>query len=254
MAQPNTAFPSTLLRQRFERARGLPLAAQVRECADYLQNPEILIEEFIDAYVAVESCCDPAEQCFRTCTPVDAAAKQRKAFLDQAFGKGPISVFDVVPYQFQCVARDVVALSRLVDRGATRADGLDYLGRIVDEEPLAVIGVVQAGVESSPYALFLRLITCLSELAPDAQLRAADEAIFKGGLGAEPKLDLHLLLQESEPDDSAATLRQLTHDLAEVFHVGVSEEWQFPDVLRNIVCLVPATDGSEENLFVDWCV
>ena len=40
MAQPNTAFPATLLRQRFERARSLPLAAQVRECADYLQNPE----------------------------------------------------------------------------------------------------------------------------------------------------------------------------------------------------------------------
>jgi len=117
MAQPNTAFPSTLLRQRFERARGLSVAAQVGECADYLQNPEILIEEFIDAYTAVESCCDPAEQRFRTCTPVDAAARQRKALLDQAFGKGPISVFDVVPYQFQCVARDVASLSRSVGRG-----------------------------------------------------------------------------------------------------------------------------------------
>lgn len=254
MAEPSAIFPSTLLRQRFERARSLSLAAQVRECVDYLQNPEVLIEEFIDAYTAVESCCDPIEQRFKVRPAGDDAAKQRKAFLDAVFGAGPIPVFDVVPYEFECVARDVASLSQSVDRKALRADGLDYMGRISDESPLAVIGVVQAGLESSPYALFLRLITCLSELAPDAQLRAADETLFKGGLGAEPKLDLHLLLRESEAETAAGTLRQLTHDLAEVFYAGVSEEWQFPDVLRNIVCLVPATPGSEEKLFVDWCV
>ncbi len=254
MAEPSTAFPSTLLRQRFERARSLPIAAQVRECVDYLQNPEVLIEEFIDAYTAVESCCDPADQRFSVCTPADASAKERKASLDQLFGKGMVSVFDLVPYEFLCVARDVSSVSRSLDLKRPRADGLDYVGRIVGEEPLAVIGVAEYGEETSPYALFLRLITCLSELAPDAQLRAADEAIFKGGLGAEPKLDLHLLLRESEDEVASGTLRQLTHDLAEVFHAGVAEEWQFPDVLRNIVCLVPATPGSEENLFVDWCV
>jgi hypothetical protein len=148
----------------------------------------------------------------------------------------------------------VSSISHGVNRAAQRVDGLDYLGQIVDEDPIAVLGVVQVGVESSPYALFLRLITCLSELAPDAQLRAADESLFKGGLGAEPKLDLHLLLRESDPETTIGTLRQLTHDLAEVFWSGISEEWQFPDVLRNIVCLVPAPPGSEEKLIVDWCV
>jgi hypothetical protein len=254
LAEHKPVFPSTILRQRFERARGLSLAAQVRECVDYLQNPEVLIQEFVDAYTAVESCCDPTDQCFAVRETRDRAATERKALLDQVFGKGAISVYDLVPYEFQCVARDVASISQGVDRGAQRMDGLDYVGRIVDEEPLAVIGVVQAGVESSPYALFLRLITCLSELAPDAQLRAADEALFKGALGAEPKLDLHLLLRESDRDVASGTLRQLTHDLAEVFYAGVSEEWQFPDVLRNIVCLVPAPPGSEEKLLVEWCV
>ncbi len=254
MAETKSDFPSTILRQRFERARSLSLAAQVRECVDYLQNPEVLIQEFIDAYTAVESCCDPDDQRFAVCEPRDRAATERKALLGQVFGKGPISVFDVVPYEFQCVALDVASISQGVDRAALRVDGLDYVGRIVDEDPLAVIGVVQVGVESSPYALFLRLITCLSELAPDAQLRAADEALFKGGLGAEPKVDLHLLLRESDREVSLGTLRQLTHDLAEVFYAGISEEWQFPDVLRNVVCLVPAPPGSEEKLIVDWCV
>ena len=247
-------FPSTILRQRFERARSLALTEQVRECVDYLQNPEVLIQEFMDAYTAVESCCDPIEQCFARLDARDKAAAERKAWLDEVFGKGPISVFDVAPYEFQCLARDVSSVSQGVNRVAARVDGLDYLGQIIDEDPIAVLGVVQVGIESSPYALFLRLITCLSELAPDAQLRAADESLFKGNLGAEPKLDLQLLLRESDPETTIGTLRQLTHDLAEVFSSGISEEWQFPDVLRNIVCVVPAPPGSEEKLIVDWCV
>lgn len=254
MTAPKSDFPSTILRQRFERARGLALTAQVRECVDYLQNPEVLVQEFMDAYTAVESCSDPDDQRFAVYAARDKAAADRKALLDQVFGKGPVSVFDVVPYEFQCLARDVSSISHGVDRAAQRVDGLDYLGQIVDEDPLAVLGVVQVGIESSPYALFLRLITCLSELAPDAQLRAADEALFKGNLGAEPKIDLHLLLRETDPETTNGTLRQLTHDLAEVFYAGISEEWQFPDVLRNIVCLVPAPPGSEEKLIVDWCV
>ncbi len=254
MAELSTRFPSTILRQRFERARSLPVDAQVRECVDYLQNPEVLIQEFIDAYVAVESCCDPDEQCFSLRKPRDAAAPERTALLDQLFGKGPVTVFDTEPYAFQCIARDVASLSGSVSGTLQRVDGLDYLGRIVADEAVGVLGVVQAGVESSPYALFLRAITCLSELAPDAQLRAADAALFKGGLGAEPKLDLHLLLRESDRDLASGTLRQLTHDLAEVFMSGISEEWQFPDVLRDIVCLVPAPPDSDEKLIVDWLV
>ena len=254
MLEPSARFPSTILRQRFERARGLPVDVQVRECVDYLQNPEVLIQEFVDAYTAVESCCDPDDHCFSLRKAIDAAAAERAALLDRAFGKGTISVFDTVPYEFQCIARDVSSVSGTVGGTLQRVDGLDYVGRIVDEEALAILGVVQAGAESSPYALFLRLITCLSEIASDAQLRAADERIFKGGLGAEPKLDLHLLLGESERDASTGTLRQLTHDLAEVFYAGVSEEWQFPDVLRNIVCLVPSPPGSDEKLLVEWCV
>ena len=103
-------------------------------------------------------------------------------------------------------------------------------------------------------ALFLRPITCLSEIAPEALIRAADETLFKGGLGPEPKLDLQMLLREPDDDPAQATLRQLTHDLAETFYAGISEEWQFPDVLRNVVCLVPAPAGYDEQLIVEWCV
>ena len=210
----------------------------MRECVDYLQNPEVLIQEFMDAYTAVESCCDPADQRFRVREP-RAEARAAQVAARSGVRQGTGLRLRRGARTSSSAWRATCSISGCIG-AAPRVDGLDYVGQIIDEDPLAVLGVVQVGVESSPYALFLRLITCLSEFAPDAQLRAADEALFKGGLGAEPKLDLHLLLRETDRDAAQATLRQLTHDLAEVFYAGISEEWQFPDVLRNIVCLLPA--------------
>ena len=249
-----TRFPSTILRQRFERARALPLEAQMRECVDYLQNPEVLIQEFVDAYTAVESCCDPDEQCFQVVAPGADAPPARAALLDRLFANGAVSVFDTVPFEFTCVARDVVSVSGSTGAPVAHLDGLDYVGHMIDSEPVGVLGVIQHDAQTTPFSLFLRLITCLSEIAPGAQLSAADAALFKGGLGAEPKLDLQLVLREAETEPAQATLRQLTHDLAEAFYAGISEEWQFPDVLRNIVCLLPAPPDSDELLILEWCV
>jgi hypothetical protein len=253
LADVHTRFPSTILRQRFERARALPLEAQMRECVDYLQNPEVLIQEFVDAYVAVESCCDPDEQKFRVIGPRGDDPAARTALLERMFA-GPVTVFDTVPFEFTCLERDVASVSGSTGEPVPRLDGLDYVANMIDSEPVGVLGVLQHDVQTTPYSLFLRLITCLSEIAPAAQLSAADASLFKGALGGEPKLDLQLVLLEAETDPAQATLRQLTHDLAEAFYAGISEEWQFPDVLRNIVCLLPAPPDSDEVLILEWCV
>src|SRR5882672_9591427 len=93
LAEMYTRFPSTILRQRFERARALSLEAQMRECVDYLQNPEVLIQEFVDAYTAVESCCDPEEQCFQVVASSADAPPARAALLERLFANGAVSVF-----------------------------------------------------------------------------------------------------------------------------------------------------------------
>jgi hypothetical protein len=254
VAELYTRFPSTILRQRFERARALSLEAQMRECVDYLQNPEVLIQEFVDAYTAIESCCDPDEQKFQVVATGPEIPASRAALLDRLFANGAVSVFDTVPFEFTCVARDVASMSGSTGNPLPHIDGLDYVGTMIDSEPVGVLGVVQHDAQTTPFSLFLRLITCLAEIAPDAQLSAADAALFKGGLGVEPKLDLQLVLREAETEPAQATLRQLTHDLAEAFYAGISEEWQFPDVLRNIVCLLPAPSDSDELLILEWCV
>jgi hypothetical protein len=253
LAEPVTRFPSTILRQRFERARALSLEAQMRECVDYLQNPEVLIQEFVDAYSAVENCCDPEEQHFQAAPGADDVP-ERRAVLDRMFGARTVTVFDTVPFEFTPLARDVLSISSGTGKPVARLDGLDYVGHMIDSEPVGVLGVVQQGEASTPYSLFLRLITCLSELAPAAQLAAADTALWKGALGAEPKLDLQMVLLDADGQPAQSTLRQLTHDLAEAFYAGIAEEWQFPDVLRNIVCLLPAPPDSDEILILEWCV
>jgi hypothetical protein len=248
-----TRFPSTILRQRFERARALSLEAQMRECVDYLQNPEVLIQEFVDAYSAVENCCDPEEQHFQAVQGADDEPERRQ-LLDRLFAAGTVKVFDTVPFEFTPLSRDVLSISCGTRQPVPRLDGLDYVAHMIDSEPVGVLGVVQHPEAATPYVLFLRLITCLAELAPAAQLAAADAALWKGALGAEPKLDLQLVLRDSDPEPAQSTLRQLTHDLAEAFYAGISEEWQFPDVLRNIVCLLPAPADSDELLILEWCV
>src|SRR5215472_15961241 len=148
----------------------------MRECVDYLQNPEVLIQEFVDAYSAVENCCDPEEQHFRA---VEAGedAPERRELLDRLFAAGTVTVFDTVPFEFTPLSRDVLAISCGTGQPVARLDGLDYVAHMVDSEPVGVLGVVQHREASTPYALFLRLITCLSELAPAAQLAAADTAL-----------------------------------------------------------------------------
>ena len=52
----------TPFRQRYERSLRLGPQAQLEECADYLQHPEVLTSEFLEAYYAVEHKLDPARE------------------------------------------------------------------------------------------------------------------------------------------------------------------------------------------------
>ena len=181
--------------------------------------------------------------------------RSRKLVLERLFAASPVTVFDTVPFEFTCLARDVASVSGSTGKPQPRLDGLDYVGHMVDSEPVGVLGVVQHADETTPFALFLRLITCLSEIAPEAHAARGRRGAVQGRARhrAEARLaDACCARPRAEP--AQATLRQLTHDLAEAFYGGISEEWQFPDVLRNIVCLLPAPVDSDELLILEWCV
>src|SRR5512134_4030532 len=52
-------LPRTSLRAAYERVRALPLVQQMRECVDLLENPTVLASELAEAYVLLESTCEP---------------------------------------------------------------------------------------------------------------------------------------------------------------------------------------------------
>ena len=49
----------TPFRDHYEHSRALDPESQLRECADYVQHPEVLITEFMESYYLVEREWDP---------------------------------------------------------------------------------------------------------------------------------------------------------------------------------------------------
>ena len=85
------------------------------------------------------------------------------------------------------------------------------------------IGVAQTIDDSSAYPLLLRLLSCLTELAPATQLNVINTDLLKGALPTNPRFDLHMVLwDEGGLDASETTLCELSRDLAEVACEAIS--------------------------------
>ena len=157
--------PLTTLRSRYERARTLDADAQIRDCIDYLEHPEVLVTEMLDAFNAIGLSYSPP-----TPTELPPAAD---ASIDAAFGgMRPGSVITVCEPSLEtellcvtCLTGTYAPLSPLADPDENHG-GLDYLGLARGDPPGPVLGAIQSGLDVTPYALLLRLFACLAELAP----------------------------------------------------------------------------------------
>ncbi len=229
---------STVLRTRYQSARAMDLEAQTRDCIDYLQNPEVLVAELADAYLAIDLAYTPPPP--RKDGKDDST--DMGAFL---VPQAALSVVDpLLETEIQCVtclASKYAPLRRGRSTGLDLQGGLDYLGLSRGDPTGPVLGVVQSQRDATPYVLVLRLLSCLAELAPPAQLEYLDRTLFKGSLGQEPLFDLHLVLRERSLADS--TLGQLTQDLCDVLDSELQLEPSFPEVLGGVLCV--DIDGTE---------
>jgi len=172
---------------------------------------------------------------------------------------GAVSVPDRDNYGFRYVAREIVPLwtqHDTLDPLERRSVGLDYVGITEEEEPVPVLGVVDPPNSPAPYLALLRLLTCLAEVATDAQIERANRFLFKGELTARPPFDLHVLVMLPEASDTLprpqAPLVQLTRDLAQVFAQRLREEWQLPDLLRHVLCLTMDRNRFAGQLSCSW--
>jgi hypothetical protein len=231
------------MRRRYEHAQGLEVAAQIREVVDYLENPEVLLAEFVDAYCAIEGCADADELILE-----DVSTGAANDPLRALFAPGQDLHLDgLEPSTARCICGPVPLLA---EPGDALRRGLDYVALVPGESPTPVLGVIERVPGTTPYTLLMRALCCLAEVAPAPHLERVNERLFKRQLVAGARFDLHLVMRSAPASESARTLAQLTRDLAEGFRQALADEWQFPDLLHGICCL--RIDRGSKRTVVDW--
>jgi hypothetical protein len=259
-------LPRTSLRAAYDRVRALPLVQQMRECVDLLENPTVLASELAEAYVLLESVCEPpgAEEIEAGAAAPGGEADEAELTLEH-FGAGRevrvVGASAEPLFDFACLSGGLYPLAPGADPAPD--GGLDYVGLL--REPAGpgtgpVIGVVESLGDATPYALLLRLLACLTELAPAAQAERLERGLFKGALGSSPIFDLHLVLWrppgkvERIPGSEHRSLFELTRDLAEIARSACAETPQLGAVLGSILCLRMDPDDFRGTLVLEWRV
>jgi hypothetical protein len=242
LTRPGPTGIATALRRRYERVKTLSPEAQIRDLVDYLENPEVLVAEFVDAYCAIEGCADADELI------LEGLATRPRGPLAERFASGrAVQIAASDEPALRCLAGPVPLLADAEDASGS---GLDFVAVVPGVEPVPVLGVIEWPEGTSCYVLLMRALCCLAELAPAAHLERVSQELFKDALGAQARFDLQLVMQGSPGGTEARTLAQLTRDLAEGFHQALADEWQFPDLLRRIACL--RAPSAPAPLEVDW--
>lgn len=256
-AEGSGLTPRTILRRRYEQSCELDEQGRLHECVEYLENPEILVSEFADSFLTAEA-FDQRDEGF--CAEGQARIPMRRwsdQVVQSLIEADSVTVLDRVPYVFRYVAREILPLwtqRTASERRGRRAAGLHYVGLVEGDELLPVLGVVRPREDRGSYLSLLRLLTCLAEVSTEAQMERANRFLFKGALPSRPSFDLHIVGAGECSSDRGEPLTQLTRDLAHAFATRLKEEWQFPDLVRNVSCLVMDTADFDGMLRVDWSV
>ena len=236
----------------------LPADAQVEECMDYLAHPEILVAEFCESFLTAQE-FDQREESFWAEGQKEVPRRRWVDHVVQRLIEQQTLRVPVEPaYAFRYLARQIIPLwseqASLPENPTDRRScgGLDYVGIVEEDEPRPVLGVVKPQGDDGPYLSFLCLITCLSEVATEAQMERANRFLFKGAISGRPSLDLHVVAVD--PPVAPHALVGLTQDLAHQFSALLREEWQFPNLIRSISLLALHSAAFDGTLPVIWSV
>jgi hypothetical protein len=241
----------TDLRSTYERTRSLTLEAQIRDCADQLFNPKVIVNEVIAAFDAMEkrfaSEIPDFPEIEYSFDAVDIEEFAKEFF----YSTRDVTVLGE-PCAFTCLSSNVDPV--VEDRRSDARDGLDFVGLTCNDTAVPVLGAVQSREDASAYPLLLRLLSCLTEMAPAPQIERINHQFFRGVLGEAPAFDLDIVLWDPPEDDHRMPLCQLTRDLAEQIKGVIQKRGPSPPVLRDIVCLRMNPERFDGRLRFEWRV
>ena len=241
---------STPFRDHFEHSQTLDREKQIRECADYLQHPDVLVHEFLESYYLIERVTDPSQQ-------DELDGKEVDEFVLERFHESlelEIGAAGEQPERIVCAGGAFDPVPSEV-HPALRQSGLDYIG-IRDGSSRIVLGVTENSQGESAYLLLLRALNCFAEISPPFQLNRLRKLVIRDRVESDATFDLQMVLPgggfAAEAED--ATLRQLARDLADAFKSRILQEPQFAGTLGWIESLRPASDeqGPNIRLYRDW--
>ena len=173
-----------MLRRTYELSRSQDLGDQIRECADHLSNPQLLAGELIDAYQAIRSFDESDLPAICKLEKEERFDDDGELILEHFYIQQKIQVESDNSFRFFCAATNVRPVSEICPTPDGIKDGVDYIGIGQEGELLGVpmLGIVQSFDDTSAYALLLRGLACLTELATDARVNQLNENWLAGAL------------------------------------------------------------------------
>ncbi len=253
MTQNAPVFSPPPLRRSHLRARAVDTSAQLRECIDMLENPEIIAGEVIETFRAVGKAFEVGV------LEADVLAARNEEQLAEAerpewFYEGrDISVLGD-PCSFTCLSSDVEPVPMADADSKAPCEGFDFVGITCNADARPVLGTVQSEADASAYPLLLRGLAGLAEIAPAIQLERMRHSFFKGALPQEPRFDLVLVTWYYDENADRTPICEFTRDIAEVVKRALAEQTTFPAVLNDIVCLRMNPARFDFRLKFDWRV
>lgn len=240
------------LRELEIRSRDLPLEAQMMECVDLLQSPELVVDELLRS---VEQIRTAAPERGRLELLRDPAEIAEGAFFypsRELFVRGDRC-------SFTCLGTSI-GFRAAGEAAAPSADGpaahrIDYAAVTCEARPMPVLGFTARSESESAYPILLRALASLIELTRPRRFDLLDREIYRGLLGPAPAFDLALVLwDEDDPQDPRRSLCELSRDLAEVLKKTLQAEPRFPPVLLDFVCLRMNAKRFDGRLRFVWRV
>ena len=197
---------------------------------DYLQNPEVLISEFVESYYQIEGKLDPERE------DEALAATQDEVVLEPFFDSLELNVRTRRGIEtIRCAGGAFAPLPGEL-HPALEQQGVDYVG-VRSGTNRVVLGVTDTSGEATVFALLMRGLNCLAELSPPFQLARLRRHVLKDRVTPEATFDLQLGIFQREHVESEVSLLMLTRDLAEGFKQRIEQEQQFSGTIGRIECL-----------------
>ena len=240
----------TPFRTHLEQCQRLGARAQLVECADYIQHPDVLMLEFLESYYLVERLWDPETTARGNAGGEELVLEPFYESLEFVLGDSDAAASEPII----CVSGALSPLASDQHPALTR-HGLDFVGLRAGNPKHIVLGAVQTSETESAFVLLLRALNGLAELSPPLRMAQLGTDVLRGGIPEDADFSLCLGVTERADNADARALIELSRDLAECFVANTSDIAQISGLLSGVSCfeLDPATLASGRVAMI-WSV